>query len=103
MMLRQEFDLGLPVRAVARHPVDEEHRRVSVPDVVVREGHIAVVEPLHASKIARQMRSGVHGRSTWRTPRCDSASTTAFCTATVDPMAPACPMPFAPRALTGDA
>ena len=39
-----------------------------------------------ASWIARQTRSAVHGMSRWRTPRCDSASTIALCTAGVDPM-----------------
>ncbi len=38
----------------------------------------------------------------WRTPRCATASITAFCTAGVDPIAPAWPMPFAPSGFTGD-
>ena len=36
-----------------------------------------------------------------RTPKCDSASTTAFQTAGVAPIAPASPMPFAPSGLRG--
>ena len=39
--------------------------------------------------------------SMWRTPRCDSASTTAFCTAGVEPIVPDSPMPFAPSGLSG--
>ena len=51
--------------------------------------------------MARQTRSGVQGRSTCRTPRWRSASTTAFCTAGVDPMVADSPMPLAPSGLTG--
>ena len=54
-----------------------------------------------ASWIARHTRSGVAGMSMWRTPRCDSASTTAFCTAGVDPIVPDSPMPLAPSGLSG--
>ena len=36
-----------------------------------------------------------------RTPRCASASTTAFCTAGVDPIEPDSPIPFAPNGFTG--
>ena len=50
-----------------------------------------------ASWIARQTRIGVTGMSTWRTPRRFRASTTAFCTAGVEPIVPASPMPFTPR------
>ena len=32
----------------------------------------------------------------WRTPRCDNASTTAFCTAGVEPIVADSPIPFAP-------
>ena len=45
---------------------------------------------------ARQTRSGVSGRSMWRTPRWDSASTTAFCTAGVEPIVADSPIPFTP-------
>ena len=38
--------------------------------------------------------------STWRTPRCDSASTTADCTAGVEPIVPLSPMPLAPSGFT---
>ena len=55
-----------------------------------------------ASSIARHTRSAVHGMSTWRTPRWLSASTTAFCTAGVDPTVADSPMPFAPSGLSGD-
>ncbi len=34
-----------------------------------------------------------------RTPRCATASMTAFCTAGVDPMVAASPMPLAPSGL----
>ena len=51
--------------------------------------------------IARHTRSAVNGMSRWRTPRCDSASTTAFCTAGVEPMVPDSPMPLAPSGLRG--
>ena len=34
-------------------------------------------------------------------PNGDSASTTAFCTAGVDPIVPDSPMPFAPSGLSG--
>ena len=35
-------------------------------------------------------------------PRCATASMIAFCTAGVEPMVAASPMPFAPRGLRGD-
>ncbi len=37
--------------------------------------------------------------STWRTPRWASASTTAFCTAGVEPIVPDSPIPLAPNGL----
>ena len=37
----------------------------------------------------------------WRTPKCDSASHTALCTAGVEPIVPDSPMPFAPSGLWG--
>ena len=40
--------------------------------------------------------------SMWRTPRWLSASTTAFCTAGVDPTVADSPMPLAPSGLSGD-
>ena len=49
--------------------------------------------------MARHTRSGVSGMSMWRTPRCASASTTAFCTAGVEPIVAASPIPFAPSGL----
>ncbi len=54
-----------------------------------------------ASWIARHTRSGVRGMSMWRTPRWATASTTAFCTAGVDPIVPDSPIPLAPRGLRG--
>src|SRR5262249_46204299 len=41
---------------------------------------------------ARQTRSPFAGMSTWRTPRCESASTTAFWTAGVAPIVPDSPI-----------
>ena len=58
--------------------------------------------PASASRIAAHTRSGVHGMSMCRTPRCASASTTALCTAGVEPIVPDSPMPFAPSGLRGD-
>ena len=40
--------------------------------------------------------------SMWSTPRCDTASITAFWIAGVEPMVAASPMPFAPSGLFGD-
>ena len=41
------------------------------------------------------------GMSMWRTPRWLSASTTAFCTAGMEPIVPDSPMPLAPSGLSG--
>ena len=57
--------------------------------------------PASASRIARHTRSDVHGMSRWRTPRWARASITAFCTAGVDPIVAASPMPLAPSGLSG--
>src|SRR5438067_2523621 len=57
--------------------------------------------PWRAAWIARQTRSGEHGMSMWRTPRWATASTTAFCTAGVDPIVPDSPIPLAPNGLRG--
>ena len=62
--------------------------------------HEGSSEPDSASRMARHTRSGVHGMSMWRTPRWLSASTTAFCTAGVEPMVPDSPMPLAPSGLS---
>src|SRR5436190_293201 len=51
------------------------------------------------SRIARQSRSGVAGISTWRTPRCASASTSALATAGMAPTQPASPAPLTPSGL----
>src|SRR5207244_13052795 len=48
------------------------------------------------SRIARQTRSGVNGRSRWLIPSGDSASMTAFAIAGVEPIVPASPTPFTP-------
>src|SRR4051794_39557764 len=44
----------------------------------------------------RQIRFGVAGMSTWVTPRCESASTTALMTAAGEPIVPTSPQPFTP-------
>src|SRR5215213_8712038 len=54
------------------------------------------------SCIARQTRSGVYGMSRCCTPKWESASTTAFATAGVEPIVPASPAPLAPMGLTVD-
>ena len=54
-----------------------------------------------ASRMALQTRSGVHGMSRCRTPRWLRASTTAFCTAGVEPTVADSPMPLAPSGLSG--
>src|SRR4029079_1727265 len=54
-----------------------------------------------AVSIARHTRSAVQGMSMWRTPRCDTASTIALCTAGVDPRVADSPMPLAPSGLCG--
>ena len=41
------------------------------------------------------------GMSTFSTPKCETASTTAFHTAGVAPIAPDSPMPFAPSGFSG--
>ena len=63
--------------------------------------HGSASVPARASRIVAHTRSGVHGRSMWRTPRCATASITAFCTAGVEPIVAASPMPFAPSGLSG--
>ena len=40
--------------------------------------------------------------SMWRTPRCDTASITAFWIAGVEPIVAASPIPLAPSGLSGD-
>ena len=54
-----------------------------------------------ADSIAAQTRSGVHGMSMCRTPRCETASMTAFWIAGVEPIVAASPMPLAPSGLIG--
>src|SRR6185295_154153 len=46
-------------------------------------------------------RSGVIGMSMWRTPKCDSASTTAFTMAGGAPTVADSPTPFAPKGWWG--
>ncbi len=52
--------------------------------------------PASAFLIAVQTACGVDGIGMWRTPRCDTASTTALCTAGIAPIVPDSPIPFAP-------
>src|SRR5262249_38569237 len=54
-----------------------------------------------ASRMARQTFSPLHGMSTVRTLSGRRASTTALCTAGVEPIVPDSPIPLAPRALAG--
>src|SRR6202022_462644 len=56
-------------------------------------------QPPFAFFIARHSRSGVAGISTWRMPRCDSASTRALATAGMAPTQPASPAPLTPSGL----
>ena len=58
----------------------------------------AQVAPL-AACTARHTASGVSGMSMCRTPRWDSASITALCTAGVEPIVPDSPIPLAPIGL----
>src|SRR5260370_21716954 len=55
---------------------------------------------LWASLIAVHTRWGVAGMSTCRTPRCATASTTAFWTAGGAPMVPASPIPLTPSGVS---
>ncbi len=52
-----------------------------------------------AARSASQTRRGDAGMSMCRTPRCATASTIAFCTAGVEPIVPASPIPLAPSGL----
>ena len=52
-----------------------------------------------AARSASQTRCGVAGMSMCRTPRWATASMIAFCTAGVEPIVPASPMPLAPSGL----
>src|SRR5215468_3049426 len=93
---RLAADVG---RGEVRHVAQEVHEQHAVLDV---RGDVLAVDgqfDLHfalAFWIAVQTRSGVVGMSMCRTPRCESASITAFCTAGVAPMVPASPMPLTP-------
>ena len=73
-----------------------ERRR---PDIIERGGDH---DRPPFSWIARQTRSGVNGRSRWRMPSGESASTTAFAIAGVAPIVPASPTPFTPSGFEGD-
>src|SRR5207245_4526175 len=105
-------------RLTVGHGPDEQPARfvreavVAVPDdravLVLREperrgseAHAAQPVAAGASRIARHTRSDVSGMSTWRIPKIDSASTTAFWAAGVEPIVPASPIPFAPSGLSG--
>ena len=67
-----------------------------------RRAPYAAAAPLRAASIACHTRIGVAGMSMFSTPRCERASTTAFHTAGVAPMAPDSPMPLAPSGFRGD-
>src|SRR5690242_13037449 len=58
------------------------------------------VTPL--SRRRRQIVGGVMGMSTWRTPRCQRASTTALAMAAGAPTVADSPTPFAPSGWCGD-
>src|ERR1700757_119210 len=84
------------------HVAQEVHEEQAVLDV---RGDVLAVDgqvDLHwllafrASLIAVHTRCGVAGMSMCLTPRWDTASTTAFWTAGVEPIVPASPMPFTP-------
>src|SRR5581483_2975074 len=87
-------------RGQVSHVAQEVHEQHPVLDI---GGDVLTVDRdayVHfASCIAAHTRSGVAGMSMWRTPRCATASTTAFCTAGVEPMVPASPMPLTPSGL----
>ena len=101
-----EHDVGRAVvgnRAVGQQPHEGGVRRGGPQLVAVVAENGFADENAHQllELIARHTRSAVNGMSRWRTPRCDSASTTAFCTAGVEPMVPDSPMPLAPSGLRG--
>jgi hypothetical protein len=63
-----------------------------------RAGGSATRNPRNAAcSNAAQTRIGVVGMSRCLTPRADSASTTALCTAGVEPMVAASPIPLTPN------
>ena len=78
--------MGMPVKSPRNYPILA--REVATP-----RSPVASARP----RSARHTRSGVSGRSMCRTPRWESASTTAFCTAGVDPIVADSPIPFAPK------
>ena len=108
---RSDFAHGRPTRSrrirrsdalggVEALLVDALRRRAAVEDGGgSRHGSASV--PASASRTARHTRSDVHGMSRWRTPRWARASMTAFCTAGVEPIVAASPMPLAPSGLSG--
>ena len=92
----------------ARHLVQRAGRRTTTTicwspstEPTRRSRHSARVSQLKASWIAAQTRSDVHGMSMWVTPRWETASTTAFWIAGVEPIVPDSPMPLAPSGLRG--
>src|SRR5215813_13188676 len=100
---RLAADVG---RGEVRNVAQEVHEQHAVLDV---RGDFLAVDgqfDLHyalaffdAAWIAFHTRSGVVGMSMCRTPRWETASMTAFCTAGVAPIVPASPMPLTPSGL----
>src|SRR6516165_6825090 len=89
-------------RGEVGHVAQEVHEQHAVLDV---RGDLLAVDgqvdlhwllAFHASLMAVHTRCGVAGMSMCLTPRWDTASTTAFWTAGVEPIEPASPMPLAP-------
>src|SRR5690348_18428817 len=79
--------------------VHEEHAVLDVRgDVLAVDGQVDLhwLLAFRAALIAVHTRCGVAGMSMCLTPRWDTASTTAFWIAGVEPIVPASPMPFTP-------
>ena len=102
---RTSFCIARPWRVVSveeKRPRDSAGRagRSMVAPAPPPSGSSAyAVAPFPAAWIARHTRSGWAGMSRCVTPRCASASTTAFCAAGVEPIVPASPIPLAPSGL----
>src|SRR5207302_5627574 len=83
--------------------VHEEHTVLDVRgDVLAVDGQVDLhwLLAFRAALIAVHTRCGVAGMSMCRTPRCATASMTAFWMAGVAPMVPASPMPLTPSGFT---
>ncbi len=83
-------------------PVEQHRARTAhalfAPDVRPRVAEIATAAIARCSRIAPSSRSGVIGMSSISTPRCASASDTAFAIAAGAPIMPPSPIPLAPVA-----